>query len=90
MASRHPEQLGWRAMLRIWSWRAALLSILGTVAVAGIDEWHQSFLSNRGGSAKDVMLDGMGCWLAQIGILLGSIRIRKRIVAPVKTTLTSG
>src|SRR5689334_20289963 len=45
-ARSHPDSLGWRDMLRSWSGRAMLLALLGTFAVAGLDEWHQSFQRN--------------------------------------------
>ena len=51
---------GWRATLGpipTLLLRAALLSWLGTVLVAAIDEWHQSYLPSRTGTAHDVALD---------------------------------
>lgn len=51
---------GWRATLgRVHTLllRAALLSWLGTVCVAAMDEWHQSFIPSRGGTVRDVTLD---------------------------------
>lgn len=51
---------GWRATLgRIPALllRAALLSWLGTAFVAAMDEWHQSFILSRTGTARDVALD---------------------------------
>jgi VanZ family protein len=51
---------GWRATLgrdRALLLRAALLSWLGTVCVAAMDEWHQSFIPSRTGSVWDVALD---------------------------------
>jgi len=68
------EQLSWRDMLRSWSWRAALLALLGTFAVAVLDEWHQSLVRSRTGHFSDVLLDEMGAWLAQIVILVSSLR----------------
>jgi len=53
---------GWRATLgRVPTLllRAALLSWLGTVCVAALDEWHQSFIPSRTGSVWDVALDTM-------------------------------
>ena len=38
----------------------ALLAILGTALVATCDEWHQTFLPNRTGTAWDVLLDCCG------------------------------
>jgi VanZ family protein len=38
----------------------AALALLGTGLVASWDEWHQSFLPNRGSSVSDVLLDCTG------------------------------
>jgi len=38
----------------------AALALVGTAAMASCDEWHQSFLSNRTSSARDVLLDCTG------------------------------
>ena len=51
---------GWRATFdhaRALSWRTALLSWLGTVFVASMDEWHQSYIPSRTGTWRDVVLD---------------------------------
>jgi len=51
---------GWRATLgRLHALllRAMLLSWLGTAIVAGLDEWHQSYIPSRTGSIWDVALD---------------------------------
>jgi VanZ family protein len=37
--------------------RAALLSWLGTISVAALDEWHQSYIPSRTGAWRDVVLD---------------------------------
>jgi hypothetical protein len=53
---------GWRATLdcaQLWVWRAALLAWVGTVFVASMDEWHQSFIPSRGASGWDVALDSV-------------------------------
>jgi VanZ family protein len=42
-----------------WAWRTALISLLGTVFVASMDEWHQSFIPSRMGSPRDVALDSV-------------------------------
>src|SRR5437660_2102365 len=49
-----------------WSLRWALGAVAIATAVAGIDEWHQSFVPSRGASAYDVLLDAAGAALAQI------------------------
>ena len=38
----------------------AVLALLGTALLATWDEWHQSFLPNRGSSPWDVLLDCCG------------------------------
>jgi VanZ family protein len=51
---------GWRATLgRVHTLllRAALLSWLGTAFIAGMDEWHQSYIPSRTGTIWDVALD---------------------------------
>ncbi len=51
---------GWRATLgqnRVQLGRTALLAWLGTVFVAALDEWHQSYIPSRNGSVWDVALD---------------------------------
>jgi VanZ family protein len=48
-------------------WKCALLGLLGAALVASCDEWHQTFLPNRTGSAWDVLLD---CYGAATAILL--------------------
>ncbi len=51
---------GWRATFaqaQALLLRAALLSWLGTVSVAALDEWHQTFIPSRTGTVRDVGLD---------------------------------
>jgi VanZ family protein len=53
---------GWRATLDREHGklgRTALLSWLGTVFVATMDEWHQSYIPTRNGSVWDVALDSV-------------------------------
>ena len=38
--------------------RTAVLAWLGTVFVAAMDEWHQSYIPSRTGTWHDVVLDG--------------------------------
>ncbi len=49
---------GWR-----WSWAAWALLI--AAGYAALDEFHQSFVPNRGGSPRDVLLDSAGAVVAQ-------------------------
>jgi len=44
----------------------AFLALLGTAVVASCDEWHQTFLPNRTGTAWDVLLDCCGAITLQI------------------------
>jgi VanZ family protein len=44
----------------------ALLALLGTALVASTDEWHQTYLPNRTGSAWDVLLDCCGALTLQL------------------------
>jgi VanZ family protein len=51
---------GWRATLdpeNTQLGQTALFSWLGTVFVAAMDEWHQSFIPSRTGTWRDVVLD---------------------------------
>jgi len=51
---------GWRATLdqdNLKLFRTCLLSWLGTVFVATMDEWHQSYIPSRTGTWRDVVLD---------------------------------
>lgn len=51
----------WRRVLpRQTFFRCALLALAGTFLIAGSDEWHQTFLPNRTGLFRDVLLDCCG------------------------------
>jgi len=51
----------WRMTLPRGSYPVcAALGLIGTAIVASCDEWHQSYLPNRGSSAWDVLLDCAG------------------------------
>ncbi len=77
------DRLSWRDMFRAWSWRAALLSLVGTLAVAGFDEWHQSLVPERTASVLDVALDELGGFLAQMAIVtISSVAITRKIRQP--------
>lgn len=67
--------LWWRALrrpvrhdARPWSWRVAGLALLAVALYAATDEWHQSFVPNRTGAVRDVMIDTAG-GLFGLGIL---------------------
>ena len=53
---------GWRATLdrdNSQLGRTAIFSWLGTVFVATMDEWHQSYIPSRTGTWRDVVLDSV-------------------------------
>jgi hypothetical protein len=54
---------------RRWHLRAAAFAILCTIVVAGLDEFHQTFIPGRTGVFHDVILDSMGGIFAQILLL---------------------
>jgi VanZ family protein len=53
-----------------WAFRWANIAMLGTLLVASLDEWHQSFLPSRSGRWQDVVLDTCGGITAQVLLLL--------------------
>jgi VanZ family protein len=69
---------GWRATfggLPTLLLRAALLAWLGTLSVAALDEWHQSFIPSRTGTVWDVVLDS----IAGVAFLLAAyLWLRRR------------
>ena len=56
-------------VIRRWHLRAAVLAVLCTMAVAALDEFHQSFLAGRTGVFHDVVLDTMGGVFVQFVLL---------------------
>ena len=64
----------WRATLPrfgfLWSFRWARISLSMTVLVATLDEWHQTFIPSRTGSLRDVLLDSIAGFAAQVLIWL--------------------
>jgi VanZ family protein len=51
-----------------WCLQWATVAFLSTALVAMLDEWHQSFLSSRTGTFRDVILDTSAGLVAQIAI----------------------
>src|SRR5207249_619282 len=49
---------------RLWAWRDAGWALALAAAYAVTDEWHQSFVPSRTGSAWDVLLDTCGAGAA--------------------------
>ena len=65
----------WRETLRLpgsanWTLRWASLAVLGTMLVASLDEYHQSFNPERTGSVRDVILDTCAGITVQILLFL--------------------
>lgn len=60
----------WRETLPVephrWTPRWASLAVLGTLLVASLDEWHQTFLPSRTGRLQDVVLDTSAGIAAQV------------------------
>lgn len=71
-ARQEGDGLSWRDMFRRWSAGAALLAVLSTAAVAGLDEWHQTMLAGRTGSILDVLLDSLGGVFTQMLLIVFS------------------
>lgn len=59
--------------------RSSLMAVLGTALIAGADEFHQTFLPNRTGLFRDVVLDTGGAIVLQVlaYLLLRLIRPRQ-------------
>jgi VanZ family protein len=60
-----------------WTPRWATIAVLGTVIVASLDEWHQSFIPSRTGRWQDVVLDSCAGVGAQILIVIWQKSFRK-------------
>src|SRR6266849_182191 len=61
--------LGFRAARgdeRGYATRWAIAGVLIAIGVASIDEWHQTLVPSRGGSVRDVLIDGCGAAAAQL------------------------
>ena len=59
----------WRATLPAlprWSFRWTSLALLLTLMAASLDEFHQTFVSSRTGSLRDVVLDLTGAIFFQL------------------------
>lgn len=67
---------GWRATFgytHALLWRTALLSWFGTLFVASMDEWHQSYIPSRTGTPWDVLLDTVA---GTIFLIIAYFRLR--------------
>lgn len=67
----------WMARPRAPFAQNALLALLGTALIASSDEFHQSFLPNRTGTPRDVLLDCAGAL-----VMLTATWLIQRVVAP--------
>ena len=56
----------WMTLPRSRFLHDSLLALLGTALIASVDEWHQTFLPNRTGSAWDVLLDCCGAIMLEL------------------------
>lgn len=75
-----PRLPSWRAMLRSWRARAAIMALLSTVAIAMLDEWHQTMIPGRTATIRDVALDSMAAAFVQL-ILIAFSDARGKHVA---------
>ena len=68
----------WMTLPRAGFVLEAVLALMGTAAVASLDELHQSFLPNRTGVPSDVLLDCSGAAiLVLLYVLVRALRSRK-------------
>ncbi len=65
----------------LWQMRWAFMSVLGTAAVASMDEIHQTFNPARTGRWQDVVLDSCGAMALQVFMFL-AIHFRSRDAEP--------
>jgi VanZ family protein len=63
----------WLLWLRVLKYEQPLLALAITLAYAGTDELHQSFVEGRHGTPIDVMIDAAG-----IGVAALLLRARRR------------
>jgi len=59
----------------------ALLALFGTALIAAADEYHQSFLPNRGSSPWDVLLDCCGAITLQFLVYISMRLLRPKRLA---------
>jgi VanZ family protein len=65
----------WRTTVSVranpsWSLVWASIAFFMSVAVASLDEWHQSFIPSRTGNVYDVLLDSAAALVAQLVIVV--------------------
>ncbi len=59
----------------------AALGLLGCAAMASLDEWHQTYIPSRTGSAWDVLLDCCGAIVMQLAVYIFMRLFRPRQLA---------
>lgn len=79
-----------RARTGAWSLLCATIAFIGTIAVAALDEWHQTTIPSRTGTAADVMLDAAAGILSQIIIYAVSVPFRPRVPRESDADLSPG
>jgi VanZ family protein len=72
------------ATLLAWRLECTVLAILSTAVIAGLDEFHQSFLPGRTGVPTDVLLDTSGACTLCLVIWLGCWRRGGRAGEPLE------
>ena len=60
-----------------WRLSSALLALGVCLALASLDEWHQSFLPSRTGAFRDVVLDFSGALFTQVVIAWRARRVAR-------------
>ncbi len=66
-----------------WSFQhSSLMAVVGTALIASADEFHQTFLPNRTGLFRDVVLDTCGAIVLQVLAYLMLRLIRPRQLTP--------
>jgi VanZ family protein len=63
----------------VWALRWSALTILFSAFIATLDEFHQSFVPSRTGNLRDVALDTMGAFFAQVVLMLIFIDRSRRV-----------
>lgn len=66
--------------LRKWALRWSTLAVLGTLIVASLDEWHQTYLPSRTGRWQDVVLDTSAGIATQL-LIYSFLRSRKPVAS---------
>jgi VanZ family protein len=57
---------GFRGGQSGWSRSSSIAAIATAAVLAGIDEWHQTFVPGRTGAFSDVLIDVCGATLSQL------------------------